>query len=78
MVLGSKLLERGLTLGGVVLNHIAGARHERIIRQSRGPGGIPRMRVAKEDGGGEGGYRARPTPPRTGQGARSKGARKRT
>jgi hypothetical protein len=33
---------------------------ERIIRESRGSGGIPRMRVAKEDGGGEGGYRARP------------------
>jgi ATP-dependent RNA helicase DeaD len=37
---------------------------ERIIRESRGSGGIPRMRVAKEDGGGEGGSRARPTPPR--------------
>ena len=34
LVLGSKLMERGLTLGGVVLNQIAGARHERIIRQS--------------------------------------------
>jgi ATP-dependent RNA helicase DeaD len=55
---------------------------ERIIRESRGPGGIPRMRVAKEDGGGEGGYRARPTPPRGGSRARSgpseKGPRKRT
>jgi len=51
---------------------------ERIIRESRVSGGIPRMRVAKEDGGGEGGYRARPTPPRAGRGARPKGARKRT
>jgi ATP-dependent RNA helicase DeaD len=51
---------------------------ERIIRESRGSGAIPRMRVAKEDGGGEGGYRARPTPPRAGYGARSKGGRKRT
>ena len=51
---------------------------ERIIRESRGSGGIPRMRVAKEDGGGEGGYRARPTPPRAGYKARPKGARKRT
>jgi ATP-dependent RNA helicase DeaD len=45
---------------------------ERIIRESRGPGGLPRIRVAKEDGGGAGGYRARPTPPR-GAGPRSKG-----
>ena len=37
---------------------------ERIIRESRGSKGIPRMRVAKEDGGGEGGFRAGPTPPR--------------
>jgi ATP-dependent RNA helicase DeaD len=37
---------------------------ERIIRESRGSSGLPRMRVAKEDGGGEGGYRAQPTPPR--------------
>jgi hypothetical protein len=37
---------------------------ERIIRESRGSQGIPRMRVSKESGGGEGGYRARPTPPR--------------
>jgi hypothetical protein len=50
---------------------------ERIIRQSRGQGGIPRMRVAKEDGGGEGGYRARPTPPRPGRDTRSTGKRKR-
>ena len=50
---------------------------ERIIRESRGSGRIPRMRVAKEDGGGEGGHRARPTPPRPGYGARSKGALKR-
>ena len=50
---------------------------ERIIRESRGPGKLPRIRVAKEDGGGEGGYRARPTPPRAG-GAKGKGARKRT
>jgi len=48
---------------------------ERIIRESRGSGGLPRMRVAKEDGGGEGGYRARATPPRSGYGARSKGSR---
>jgi ATP-dependent RNA helicase DeaD len=39
---------------------------ERIIRESRGSSGLPRMRVAKEDGGGEGGYRSRPTPPRSG------------
>jgi ATP-dependent RNA helicase DeaD len=51
---------------------------ERIIRDSRGKGGLPRMRVAKEDGGGEGGYRARPTPPRAGGGARPKSARNRT
>jgi hypothetical protein len=51
---------------------------ERIIRESRVSSGLPRMRVAKEDGGGEGGYRARPTPPRAGPGARGKGARKRT
>jgi len=55
---------------------------ERIIRESRGSQGIPRMRVAKEDGGGEGGYRAGPTPPRPGYGAgsgpRPKGPRKRT
>ncbi|HYW82281.1 MAG TPA: DEAD/DEAH box helicase [Spirochaetia bacterium] len=51
---------------------------ERIIRESRGSEGIPRMRVAKEDGGGEGGYRARPTPPRVGREARGKGPRKRT
>ena len=51
---------------------------ERIIRESRGSGGIPRMRVAKEDGGGEGGYRARPTPPRPGRETRPKGMRKRT
>ncbi len=51
---------------------------ERIIRESRGAGGLPRMRVAKEDGGGEGGYRARPTPPRAGGGARPKSARNRT
>jgi len=50
---------------------------ERIIRESRGSGGIPRMRVAKEDGGGEGGYRARPTPPRPGRGAGARGTRKR-
>jgi ATP-dependent RNA helicase DeaD len=50
---------------------------ERIIRESRGSGGLPRMRVAKEDGGGDGGYRARPTPPRAGSGARAKSARKR-
>ena len=50
---------------------------ERIIRESRASGGIPRMRVAKEDGGGEGGYRARPTPPRAGGKAPSKGARRR-
>jgi ATP-dependent RNA helicase DeaD len=47
---------------------------ERIIRESRGSGRLPRMRVAKEDGGGEGGYRARPTPPR----ARGKARPKRT
>jgi ATP-dependent RNA helicase DeaD len=45
---------------------------ERIIRESRGGGKLPRMRVAKEDGGGEGGYRARPTPPRAGGKARAK------
>ena len=50
---------------------------ERIIRESRGSGGIPRMRVAKEDGGGEGGYRARPTPTRPGRGAGARGTRKR-
>jgi ATP-dependent RNA helicase DeaD len=49
---------------------------ERIIRESRGSGGLPRMRVAKEDGGGEGGYRARPTPPR-GFSDRGKQTRKR-
>jgi ATP-dependent RNA helicase DeaD len=49
---------------------------ERIIRESRGSGKIPRMRVAKEDGGGEGGFRARPTPPRGGHGGRFKDARK--
>jgi ATP-dependent RNA helicase DeaD len=49
---------------------------ERIIRESRGSGGLPRMRVAKEDGGGEGGYRARPTPPR-GSSPRGKQAPKR-
>jgi ATP-dependent RNA helicase DeaD len=43
---------------------------ERIIRESRGGGGMPRMRVAKEDGGGEGGWRARPTPPRARPGER--------
>jgi ATP-dependent RNA helicase DeaD len=37
---------------------------ERIIRESRGSEDLPRMRVAKEDGGGEGGWRARPTPQR--------------
>ncbi len=51
---------------------------ERIIRESRGSAGIPRMRVAKEDGGGEGGYRARPTPPRASPGARPKGVRDKT
>jgi ATP-dependent RNA helicase DeaD len=65
---------------------------ERIIRESRGGGGMPRMRVAKEDGGGEGGWRARPTPPRArpggsggaggtgsaGSGPHAKGPRKRT
>ena len=51
---------------------------ERIIRESRASGGIPRMRVAKEDGGGEGGNRARPTPPRAAYGPRPKGTRKRT
>ena len=51
---------------------------ERIIRESRGSGGIPRMRVAKEDGGGEGGNRARPTPTRAGAGARPRGARDKT
>lgn len=50
---------------------------ERIIRESRGSGNIPRMRVAKESGGGEGGYRARPTPPRKGFEARREGTRKR-
>lgn len=34
VVLGAKLLERGLRLEGVVLNQIAGARHERITRQA--------------------------------------------
>jgi ATP-dependent RNA helicase DeaD len=48
---------------------------ERIIRESRSSGGLPRMRVAKEDGGGEGGYRARPTPPRGSKAG--KGPRKR-
>ncbi len=50
LVLGSKTLERGLQLGGVVLNNIAGARHERITRQSIESltgvpvlGAIPRM-----------------------------------
>jgi ATP-dependent RNA helicase DeaD len=51
---------------------------ERIIRESRGSTGLPRMRVAKEDGGGEGGHRARPTPPRAGPGPRGKGARRRS
>jgi ATP-dependent RNA helicase DeaD len=49
---------------------------ERIIRESRGSGKIPRMRVAKEDGGGDGGYRARPTPPRGGPRPRSRGTSK--
>lgn len=50
LVLGSKLLEKGLRLEGVVLNQIAGARHERITRQSIEAhtgvpvlGAIPRM-----------------------------------
>jgi ATP-dependent RNA helicase DeaD len=51
---------------------------EKIIKESRRAGSIPRMRVAKEDGGGEGGFRARPTPPRAGAAARTRGARKRT
>jgi ATP-dependent RNA helicase DeaD len=51
---------------------------ERIIRESRGSGRIPRMRVAKEDGGGEGGFRARPTPPRAGYAGRGKGGKRRT
>ena len=51
---------------------------ERIIRESRGSRSLPRMRVAKEDGGGEGGYRARPTPPRAGPAKNRKQARKRT
>jgi ATP-dependent RNA helicase DeaD len=55
---------------------------ERIIRESRSGGSVPRMRVAKEDGGGEGGYRARPTPPRggprAGQRGNAKGAHKPT
>jgi len=49
---------------------------ERIIRESRGSGGLPRMRVAKEDGGGEGGFRAHPTPPRASYAGRGKGPRK--
>ena len=51
---------------------------ERIIRESRGSQNIPRMRVAKENGGGEGGSRARPTPPRKAFDARREGARKRS
>jgi ATP-dependent RNA helicase DeaD len=51
---------------------------ERIIRESRGSGGLPRMRVAKEDGGGEGGYRARPTPPRGTRANRTKKEGKRS
>jgi ATP-dependent RNA helicase DeaD len=60
---------------------------EAIIRESRGGGSMPRVRVAKEDGGGEGGWRARPTPPRSRPGERrgsldkgpgAKGPRKKT
>jgi ATP-dependent RNA helicase DeaD len=47
---------------------------ERIIRESRGSSGLPRIRVAKEDGGGEGGYRARPTPPRGSYAKRGNGS----
>jgi hypothetical protein len=50
---------------------------ERIIRESRGGGSVPRMRVAKEDGGGEGGYRARPTPPRGGPRTKPRSAQRR-
>ena len=34
IVKGIKGFERGLRLGGVVLNRVAGARHERVARES--------------------------------------------
>ena len=46
---------------------------ERIIRESRGLEELAWMRVAKEDGGGEGGYRTRPTAPRGSYAKRGKG-----
>ncbi len=51
MLRGVERFERGFRLGGIVLNHIAGARHESVIRDSiarhlRSPvlGAIPRLR----------------------------------